>query len=222
MTTKKIAVILSGCGYLDGAEIRESVLTLLALESEGVSYCIFAPDQQQHHVVNHVTHLVDTSQDRNILQEAGRIARGQISSLTDLNPTLFDALILPGGFGVAKNLSSFAFDGVKAIVDQQIQAILNAFQQDKKPIGAICIAPVLLALTFGDLHPNITLGVDAQMAQDIEKTGAIHQYCNTNDCVIDTKHLFVTTPAYMNDQASLVDVLQGIEKLVKNVIALMP
>ncbi|MBF7695353.1 isoprenoid biosynthesis glyoxalase ElbB [Acinetobacter rathckeae] len=218
---KKIAVVLSGCGYLDGAEIRESVLTLLALDTEQVTYSIFAPDQQQHHTVNHFTQDVNALESRNVLQEASRIARGKILPLTELDSTLFDALIIPGGFGVAKNLSNFAFHGADGQVNTHMVEILKSFQSSKKPIGAICIAPVLLALVFGHLNPKITLGSAVNIAQEIEKTGAIHQVCETVSCVADEEQLFVTTPAYMDDEANLTDVFQGIHLLVKNVLSLV-
>lgn len=214
---KKVAVILSGCGYLDGSEIRESVLTLLALDAANIEYQIFAPDEPLFHVVNHVKGEVNTAESRNILQEAARIARGEISSLDKLDKSEFDGLLLPGGFGVAKNLSTFAFKGAEARVHSEINSILKAFHQSKKPIGAVCISPALLALTFGDLHPNITLGSDDNIAKEIEKTGSIHHVCQTSDCVVDKQNLFVTTPAYMDDKASLKDIYQGITKLVKEI-----
>jgi enhancing lycopene biosynthesis protein 2 len=186
MNMKKVAVILSGCGYLDGAEIRESVLTLLVLDIEGIEYTIFAPDIQQFHVVNHLTGELDPSASRNVIEEAGRIARGKISPITELDPEQFDGLLIPGGFGVAKNLSSFAFNGSAGEVEQSVIAVLQDFKASNKPIGAICISPALLALTFGNLKPTLTIGHDAGTAAEIEKTGAVHQVCETNDCVVDT------------------------------------
>lgn len=212
---KKVAVILSGCGYLDGSEIRESVLTLLALDAANIEYQIFAPDEPLFHVMSHVKGEVNTAESRNILQEAARIARGEISSLDQLNENEFDGLLLPGGFGVAKNLSTFALKGAEASVHSGINSILKVFHQSKKPIGAVCISPALLALTFGNLHPNITLGFDDNIAKEIQKTGSIHHVCQTSDCVVDKQNLFVTTPAYMDDKASLKDIYQGITKLVK-------
>jgi enhancing lycopene biosynthesis protein 2 len=220
MKMKKVAVILSGCGYLDGAEIRESVLTLLALDIEGIEYSIFAPDIQQYHVVNHIAGEPDQSATRNVLQEAGRIARGKISPITELAAEQFDGLLIPGGFGVAKNLSSFAFKGSEGEVEQSVIAVLQAFKTSNKPIGAICISPALLALTFGDLQPTLTIGHHAGTAAEIEKTGAVHQVCETNDCVVDTTHRLVTTPAYMDDHANLKDIFQGISKLVKAMVEL--
>lgn len=217
---KKVAVILSGCGYLDGSEIRESILTLLALDAANIEYQIFAPDDPLFHVVNHVNGEVNTAESRNILQEAARIARGEISSLDKLDENEFDGLLLPGGFGVAKNLSTFAFKGAEANVRSEINAILKTFHQSKKPIGAVCISPALLALVFGNLHPNITLGSDDNIAKEIEKTGSIHHVCHTSDCVVDKQNLFVTTPAYMDDQANLKDIYAGITSLVNTMTAL--
>lgn len=212
---KKVAVILSGCGYLDGSEIRESVLTLLTLDTANIEYQFFAPDEPLFHVIDHVSGEISEGENRNILQEAGRIARGEISTLDKLDENEFDGLIIPGGFGVAKNLSTFAFKGAEARIHSTVASILKAFHQSKKPIGAICISPALLALTFGNLHPNITLGSDTNIAKEIEKTGAIHHVCQTSDCVVDKQNLFVTTPAYMDDQANLKDIFTGITSLVE-------
>lgn len=212
---KKVAVILAGCGYLDGSEIRESVLTLLALDTANIEYQIFAPDEPLFHVIDYVSGEKSEGESRNILQEAGRIARGEISTLDKLDENKFDGLIIPGGFGVAKNLSTFAFKGAEASVHSIVASILKAFHQSKKPIGAICISPALLALTFGDLHPTITLGSDVNTAKEIEKTGAIHHVCQTSEIVIDKQNLFVTTPAYMDDQAGLKDIFLGITSLVE-------
>ena len=217
---KKVAVILSGCGYLDGAEIRESVLTLLALDAQGIKYDIFAPNIDQFHVVNHKTGEISEAESRNVLDEAGRIARGNISALDELQPDLFDGLVIPGGFGVAKNLSTFAFKGSAGEVLSEIKPILKKFNSSKKPIGAICISPALLALTFGDINPTLTIGSDVGTAEEIEKTGSVHQCCDVNDCVVDTKNLIITTPAYMEGSANLNDVYQGITQLVKAMSAI--
>lgn len=217
---KKVAVILSGCGYLDGSEIRESVLTLLALDTANIEYQIFALDEPLFHVIDHVSGKISAGESRNILQEAGRIARGEISTLDKLDENEFDGLIIPGGFGVAKNLSTFAFKGAEASVHSTVASILKVFHQSKKPIGAICISPALLALTFGNLHPHITLGSDTNIAKEIEKTGAIHHVCQTSNCVVDNQNLFVTTPAYMDDQACLKDIYIGITSLVEAMITL--
>jgi len=217
---KNVAVILAGCGYLDGAEVREAVLTLLALESEGVQYNIFAPNKDQYHVVNHLSGDVVATQSRNVLEESARIARGAVEDVTNLDVELFDALLLPGGFGVAKNLSSFAFEGSSASIDDLISAKLSAFHAAKKPIGAICISPALVALSIGKHSPTVTIGTDDSTASEIEKLGAKHQHCITSECVVDNVNKVVTTPAYMDDSASLPEVFTGITKLVQSVIRL--
>ncbi|MFT6925847.1 MAG: enhancing lycopene biosynthesis protein 2 [Psychromonas sp.] len=217
---KHVAVILAGCGFLDGSEIRESVLTLLALDSEGAKYKIFAPDKDQHHVIDHLKGEEVPGASRNVLVESARIARGEIQDLVNLNAEDFDALIIPGGFGVAKNMCSFAFDGSAASIDQQVVAKLQDFKKANKPIGAICIAPALVALSFGEHNPTLTIGSDEGTAAELEKLGAKHQNCATFDCVVDAAHKIVTTPAYMDGGAGIADVYAGISKLVKNVLKL--
>jgi len=217
---KYVAVILAGSGFLDGSEIRESVLTLLALDTQGVQYKIFAPNKDQHHVINHLKGEEVAGASRNILEESARIARGKITDLVHLNASDFDAVIIPGGFGVAKNLCSFAFDGSAASVDPQVVSKLQAFTRANKPIGAICIAPALIALSLGEQQPTLTIGTDQGTAAELEKLGAKHQNCATSECVVDIAHKIVSTPAYMDDSANLADVYSGISKLVKNVIKL--
>lgn len=217
---KTVAVILAGCGYLDGAEIREAVLTLLALENEQVSYRMFAPDKTQHHVVNHLAGEPVADEQRNILQESARIARGDISDMMQLNVDDFDALVMPGGFGVAKNLSTFAFDGSQATIDEHLLKVVKQFYQANKPIGAICIAPAIVALALGENKPTLTIGNDQATADELEKLGAVHQPCETVDCVLDSAHKIITSPAYMDDKAKLADVFAGISKLVHELVKL--
>lgn len=217
---KKIAVILSGCGYLDGSEIRESVLTLLALDTLKVQYDIFSLNEDQYHVVNHLTGNIQDNEKRNILEESARIARGKIEDLTKINVDNYFSLIIPGGFGVAKNLCSFAFDGINAKVNPVVLKVIHEFHANKKPIGAICISPALIALSLGVNKPSITLGNDKNLADEIEKTGVSHHKCHTADCIIDERNKIVTTPAYMDEGINLADAYQGISKLVKAVIEL--
>lgn len=216
---KKMAVILSGCGYLDGSEIRESTFTLLALDQQGVNFELFAPDEDQYHTVNHLSGVAD-SQKRSILEESARIARGKVSSLKKLKAANFDGIILPGGFGVAKNLCSFAFDGPKAKVDPTIKNILIGFHKDKKPIGAICIAPALIALLFGSDGVKLTIGNDADTAKALESLGAKHMDCKANEIICDDVLKVVSTPAYMYDHESLSNIFAGINKLVSKVVEL--
>lgn len=217
---KNVAVILSGCGYLDGAEIRESVLTLLALDSEGSQYKIFAPNKDQYHVVDHLSGDEVAGATRNVLEESARIARGKIDDLANLNENDFDALVIPGGLGVAKNMCSFLFHGSGASVDEQVVARIRDFKTAGKPIGAVCIAPALVALSIGDYNPTLTIGNEDSIAGELEKLGAKHEICATSECVVDENNKVVSTPAYMDDDANLADVFSGISKLVSHVIRL--
>ncbi|WP_444929271.1 isoprenoid biosynthesis glyoxalase ElbB [Microbulbifer sp. SSSA002] len=217
---KKIAVILSGCGYLDGSEIRESVLTLLALELAGAQYEVFAPDIDQHHVVNHMTGQEQTGMARSVLEESARIARGNIKELGFLNTSEFDALIMPGGFGLAKNLSTFAFDGSGASINELVISKIIDFNDSGKPIGAICIAPAILALAIGNKKPAMTVGNDDGVASELVKLGVQHQACQTSACIIDQKNKIVSTPAYMDNQAKLPDIYKGITRLVSDIISM--
>ncbi|MCC5852191.1 MAG: isoprenoid biosynthesis glyoxalase ElbB [Alkalimonas sp.] len=214
---KKVAVILSGCGVYDGAEIHESVLTLLHLELQQASYQCFAPDCLQHHVINHRTGD-EMPEQRNVLTEAARIARGAIAPLTELQVADFDAVILPGGFGAAKNLSDFAFKGAEATVLPELQHKLAAFASAGKPVGFICIAPALIPRIY-PAPVSLTIGTDATTATAIEQMGAQHVHCQVQDIVIDHQAKVVSTPAYMLAQ-SVAEANAGIEKLVAAVLRL--
>lgn len=212
--SKKIAVVLSGCGYLDGAEIRESVITLLELDKQNAQVGIFAPDLDQHHVVNHINGE-ETSETRNVLVEAARIARGDIKNLTDLNPTEFDALILPGGFGVAKNLSNVAFG--KGDVNHQLGQFIHDFHSAGKPIGAICISPAVIAASLKDTKQvTMTLG---QTNPLLESFGAKEEICTASQISVDNDNKIVSTPAYMCEER-ISNISSGISKLVEKVLEL--
>jgi len=210
---KKFAVVISGCGVYDGAEIHESVMTMLAIVKAGASYQMFAPDIMQHHVINHLTGK-EMPEKRNVLVESARIARGNIKPLSEYNPKDFDALILPGGFGVAKNLCTFAFDGVDCKVNPEVEKAVKDTHALKKPIGALCIAPALISKLLGDVE--VTIGQDAGTAQAIEKMGARHVKTTHGEVVIDKKHNIFTTPCYMLD-ANIVHIELG----AMNVVAAM-
>lgn len=212
----QVAIILSGCGVYDGAEIHESVLTLLQLELQGASYQCFAPDISQHHVINHISGD-EMHEQRNVLTEAARIARGKIKALTELNASEFDAVILPGGFGAAKNLSDFAFNGANASMLPQLKTVLTAFISQQKPVGFICIAPAMIPLLY-DAKVAMTIGTDKQTADNIEQMGAVHVNCQVTDIVVDHAAKVVSTPAYMLAQ-SVTEANTGIEKLVAAVLA---
>jgi enhancing lycopene biosynthesis protein 2 len=219
--TPKIAVLLAGCGHLDGAEVREAVLTLLALDQHGAAFQCIAPNALQYHVVNHVTGEPVPGAQRNILEESSRIARlGQCLDLARARVQDFDALVMPGGYGVAKNHCTFALKGAEAEVRADVAAFVRGFFDAKKPVGAICIAPALVALTLhGHDSAKLTLGNDAGCASAMQQLGQQHQ--NTPDAreiVIDEAHKLITTPAYMFDDAKLSDVFTGITRCVTEVL----
>jgi enhancing lycopene biosynthesis protein 2 len=212
----KVAVVLSGCGHQDGSEIREVVLTMLALAKNGASIQLFAPDIEQKEVINHLTGEV-IEETRNVLVEAARLGRGKVKDLVVARASNFDALILPGGFGAAKNLSDIAVKGAGGQVINDLKNLILEFIKADKPIGAICIAPAILASAVrGERELVVTLGPE-DPDQLIENLGAQHQNCQTLGIVIDDANHVVSTPAYMTD-APLVEVAAGIDKLVEAII----
>ncbi len=213
---KKFAVVLSGSGVFDGAEVHEATLTLYAIVKNGGTYEIFAPDIPQHHVVNHITGE-EMNETRNVLIEAARIARGKIKPLSEFNEKDFDAIIFPGGFGAAKNLSSFAFDGVNCSVNKDVENSIKQMADAKKPIGALCIAPVILAKILGDVV--LTIGQDAGTAEAVANMGATHRKTNHGEVVVDSRHKVVTTPCYMLD-ANIVQIAEGADNVVKTMMKL--
>jgi len=219
---KRVAVILCGSGFKDGSEIHESVLTLLALSSRGARYHCFALDQPQHHVVNCLSGSVIENESRNQLVESARIARGAVSSLKDLKVTDFDALIFPGGFGAAKNLCNYAFAGPNARLVPEIGAVLDAFYSAKKPIGAICIAPMILALHFKGKGLRLTLGPsDEGTFSDLRSLGQIPVEQQVEGICVDESHRVVSTPAYMHESPPLHGVATGIDALVEAVLKMI-
>jgi len=218
---KRVAVLLSGCGVFDGSEIHEAVLTLLALDSHGAEVVCCAPNIEQRDVINHATGEV-MPEKRNVLVEAARIARGKIEDLSKITPAVVDALIMPGGFGAAKNLCSYAVDGVRAKVHPEVARVIYDFVKERKPIGAICIAPVIIAAAFRDtkeIIPTLTIGNDPKTILDISTMGADHIECSARDIIVDRKNKIVTTPAYMLAKGPA-ELYVGIEKLVKEVLEL--
>ena len=214
---KKFAVIISGCGVFDGAEIHEAVLTLLAIDRQGASYQVFAPNIDQHHVVNHFTGQV-MDEKRNVLVEAARIARGEIMSLKDLDAAHFDALIIPGGFGAAKNLCSWAYEGDDCKVNPDVEKAVRTMLSLKKPIGAMCIAPVILARILSGT--SLTTGKDKPSREFIEKTGSRYVTAGHGEVVIDEDNKIFSTPCYMLD-ASISQVAEGAENIVKEMLQRM-
>jgi len=214
MSKKKIAVILSGCGHQDGAEIHEATLTLWAIHKHGAEYQCFAPDIMQHHVLDHLNGQ-EMDEQRNVLVEAARIARGQVEDLAEFDATTVDALVIPGGVGVAKNLCSYAFDGPQCTVNKDVEQAVKAMHQAGKPIGALCIAPVLLARVLGDI--TLTIGHDETTVANIQAMGAAHASTGVGEIAVDEKNKIVSTPCYMLD--SRVDqIADGADALVQAVL----
>jgi enhancing lycopene biosynthesis protein 2 len=211
---KKFAVVLSGCGVFDGAEIHEATLTLLAIEQHGAAYEIFAPDIDQHHVINHLTHK-EMPEKRNVLVESARIARGNIKPLSHFRASDFDAIIFPGGFGAAKNLSTVAFDGPNARVNPGVESAVRAMHKAGKPIGALCISPAVIARILGPVQ--VTIGNDPGTAGAIEKMGAVHIRAGHGEVVADKKNMIFTTPCYMLD-ATIVQIYEGARNVVKEMM----
>ncbi len=218
----KIGVVLSGCGFYDGAEIQEAVVTLLALDRAGAEVELMAPDIDQLHVVNHLTGNEMAVETRNVLVESARIARGNIKNIAEANADDLDALIFPGGFGVAKNLSDYAMSGPNCEVNPHIHDMVVAVRKSEKPIGVMCIAPTMMAKIMGSqgIIVNLTIGSDDKTGADVEAMGAVHVDCDVRDIVIDKKHKVVSTPAYM-EAKSISEAADGIEKLVAEVMKMI-
>ena len=213
---KKVAVILSGCGFLDGAEITEAISTLVAIGQNGAEYKIFAPNKDVPET-NHMTNQA-TGQTRNVMQEAARIARGDLQPLESLKAQDFDALAFPGGFGAALHLCNFAEKGSSGEIDPHVKRAVNEFHDSGKPIAAICISPAIMALAFGNKGVNITIGDDQGTASELEKTGAKHSNCAVERFVVDTANKIITTPAYMDGSAKPHQIFEGVSGAIKELI----
>lgn len=216
---KKVAVILSGCGVFDGAEIHESVLVLLALDRANAQAVCVAPDIPQVHVVNHLTQKVAPGETRNVLIESARIARGAITSLGQFRVRDVDAVIVPGGFGAAKNLCGFALTGEEFAVNPEVARVVQEARAAGKPIGFVCIAPAIAARLFGKEKVEFTIGTDAGTARALQASGACHVNCNVHNVVVDRRLKIVTTPAYML-ATRITEAEAGINKLVQAVLEL--
>jgi enhancing lycopene biosynthesis protein 2 len=214
--TIRVGVLLSGCGVFDGAEIHEAVLTLLALDRAGATAVCAAPDMDQLHVLNHMTQE-EMDEKRNVLVESARIARGDIIDLKTLQTDAIDALIVPGGFGAAKNLSDFAVKGPESTVHPEVQRIVQEMADAGKPIGAICIAPATVTRALSSRTPEVTIGTDVGTAAGIESMGGRHVSCSVDQIHVDTANNIVSTPAYMLGPG-IKEVAVGIEKLVRKVL----
>lgn len=208
---KRIAVVLAGSGVYDGSEIHETTLSLYAISKNEGTYQIFAPNIDQHHVVNHLTGE-EMAETRNVLVESARIARGDIKDLAEFDVNNFDAIIFPGGFGVAKNLCSLAFDGANCKVNSDVETVLKEMHAASKPIGALCIAPALIAKVI--TGSEVTIGADEGTAGAIEAMGSHHKQAGHGEVVIDTKNKIVSTPCYMLE-STIAQIGEGAENVVK-------
>lgn len=214
---KKFAVILSGSGVYDGSEIHEAVLSLYAIDKAGASYEIFAPDIPQHHVINHLSGE-ESNESRNVLVESARIARGKIKNLKAYKAADFDALLLPGGFGAAKNLSSFAFDGAECSIQEDVEMAIKETAKAGKIIGALCIAPAVLVRVLGKI--DVTVGDDKATIEAIKAMNGEHQKTTHGEVVVDFEHKVVTTPCYMLN-ATISQIALGVENVVKAMLDIM-
>ncbi len=212
----KVGVILSGCGVFDGSEVHEAVITLLCLAQAGAEYRCMAPAMDADEV-DHITKKT-TGRKRSVLVESARIARGEIDDLAKVNVSDFDAFVLPGGFGAAKNLCTFASDGAAAKTHPQVERVLREANQAGKPIGLACIAPAVGAAVFGkSLHPRLTIGHDKGTAQGLEGLGARHVECAVEHAIVDEQHALISTPAYMEAKC-ITQVYAGIREMVASVL----
>lgn len=218
MTKKRVGVVLAGCGFLDGAEVQEAVLTLLSLDQRGAEILCMAPNVEQMHVVDHVESTPVEQETRNVLHESARIARCDVVDVDVVNADELDALVFPGGFGAAKNLCTFAVDGPACSVNPGIEKLVRAVRAQDKPLGFICIAPALGAKILGEFNPKLTIGNDPGTAQAIESLGATHVECPVDDCVADDRLKIASTPAYMLGP-SVAHVAKGIDKCIAQVLS---
>lgn len=218
MTKKRVAVVLSGCGVFDGAEIHESVLSMLALDRQGAQYQCFAPDIPQYHVIDHLNGT-EMEESRSVLVEAARIARGDIKALGEFSAADFDAILLPGGFGAAKNLSTLAFEGPDCSVNAELADAVNAMVDAGKPIGALCITPAVLAKVFAGAGAQLTIGSDPDTIGAIEAMGGQHSETTHGEVVVDEKLKLVTSPCYMLD-ATISQIAEGADNTVRTLLSL--
>jgi enhancing lycopene biosynthesis protein 2 len=216
---KRIGVLLSGCGVFDGTEIHEAVITLLALDRGGAEVIYFAPKKDQMHVVDHQAGAPEEGASRNCLVEAARLARGNVLDVATVKAEDMDALVIPGGFGAAKNLCDFAIKGEECSIDPEVDRLLGEVFAAKKPIGAMCIAPALLARHFqgSGTQVSLTIGTCEETGGKLNAMGAKHEAKAVDEICYDEAHKIVSTPAYML-AGSIKEAAAGIEKLVEKVL----
>ncbi len=225
----KIGVLLSGSGVYDGAEIQETVLMLLALEQAGAEYFCIAPNSEQHHVINHLTGE-QMNEKRNILIEAARIARGNIKDISEISANDMDGLVMPGGFGVAKNFTKWAFEGAKGKINQEVKRLINEIIKEHKPIAAVCMSPTTIAkaLEGSKIQANLTIGTTkekspyqiADINEEMKKVGVNPINCSVNELVFDDVNNIVSSPCYMME-ATISQINEGIQKTIAKFIEMV-
>lgn len=225
---KKIAVILSGSGVYDGSEIQEAVFTLLAIAENGAAYHCFAPNVEQHHVLNHLTGE-EMPEKRNVLIEAARIARGDVKDISELNAADYDGLVIPGGFGAAKNLTKWAFEGPKGAINPDVRTAILAMVQAQKPVVGLCMGPTVIAkaLEGSSFHPNLTVGTTQEkspydigaISEGMNATGASAVMKSIREIAVDPSLKIITAPCYMME-GSIVDVKKNIDSAIKQMFQL--
>lgn len=217
MKKLKFAVVLSGSGVYDGAEIHEATLTMYAIDKRGSSYQCFAPDIDQYHVINHITGD-EMDETRNVLIESARIARGNIKPLSEYKAKEFDALILPGGFGAAKNLSNLAFKGADCSVNTDVEKAIIDTAEAKNPIGALCIAPAVIVRVLKGAV--VTIGNDEGTVTAITEMNGVHQIKTHGEVTVDNNYKLVTTPCYMLN-ATISQIADGADNVVKTIFEIL-
>ena len=217
---KKMGVVLSGNGVFDGSEIHESVITLLALDEAGAQVVCMAPNVNQMHVIDHTKGEPVVGESRNVLKESARIARGEITDIAEISANDLDALIFPGGFGAAKNLCTFATEGINCSVNSEVERLVKEMHEAKKPLAFICIAPAMAAKILGEHNPQLTIGNDTGTANAIESLGGKHIVCKVDEIAVDEKNKIVSTPAYMLGP-SIAHVAKGIRKCVDKILEMV-
>jgi len=226
----KIGVLLSGSGVFDGSEIHEAVFTLLSIEENGAEAICFAPDKDQAHVINHIDGSVESGEKRNILKESARIARGSIKSINKTSIDDFDALVIPGGFGAAKNLNKWAFEGPDGDIDHAVKNIIIDMISAKKPIAALCMGPTVIAkaLQGSGIGTKLTVGTDKEkspydikeISDGMESVGVMSVMKTINEICVDEENKIVTAPCYMME-ASILDVRKNTKMAIEKLITLV-
>ena len=220
--SKRVGVILCGCGVYDGSEIHEATFTLLFLNRAGAEVVVMAPDRDQMHVVNHQTGEVVPGERRNMRIEAARIARGPVRDIREVTVDELDALVMPGGYGAAKNLCDFAVKGADCEVLPEVGELIRDMHRAGKPVLAICIAPAVAmkALTEGGVKPTLTVGNDRDTIDSLEKMGGRHETHDVRGVAVDAANKVISTPAYMLAQ-NITEVAEGIENAVGELMKML-